>query len=84
MHVLGFALPLAVILPFIAALLIALSARNSRVASWGAALAALVALLVLIPGMSPVFAGQTLIQSWQWVPAIGLEFAFRLDGLSLL
>jgi multicomponent K+:H+ antiporter subunit A len=34
--------------------------------------------------MAQVFDGETLIQSWTWIPAIGLEFAFRLDGLSLL
>jgi len=30
------------------------------------------------------FEKQTLIQSWSWIPSIGLDFAFRLDGLGLL
>ena len=30
------------------------------------------------------FEKQILIQSWSWIPAIGLDFAFRLDGLGLL
>ena len=41
-------------------------------------------LLVLIPAMFSAFAGNTLIQSSEWIPALGLEFAFRFDGLSML
>lgn len=33
---------------------------------------------------SSVFAGQTIIQHWAWVPDMGLNLSFRLDGLSLL
>ncbi len=85
MNVLSYALPIAVLLPFFGAVAVASSARFHRAApAWCSALAAFSALLVLIPLMADVFAGETLIQSWSWVPSIGLEFAFRLDGLSLL
>jgi multicomponent K+:H+ antiporter subunit A len=30
------------------------------------------------------FEGKTLVQSWTWVESAGLEFAFRLDGYSML
>lgn len=85
MNLSTFALPVIVLLPFAGALLAAFSARYHRVASaWSAAIVAFAALLALIPAIPAVFGGETLIQSWQWIPAIGLEFAFRLDGLSLL
>jgi multicomponent K+:H+ antiporter subunit A len=40
--------------------------------------------LLLLPAASLPFEGQTLIQSWSWLPSLGLDFAFRLDGLALL
>jgi len=85
MNFLSYALPIAVLLPFLGAVVVALSARFHRAApAWGAALAAFSALLVLIPAMPKILAGETLIQSWSWIPNVGLDFAFRLDGLSLL
>jgi multicomponent K+:H+ antiporter subunit A len=39
------------------------------------------ALLSLAP---VVFQGESLRQAWQWVPQIGLNLSFRLDGLSLM
>jgi multicomponent K+:H+ antiporter subunit A len=85
MHELSYSLPLAVLLPFIGALLAASSGSYHRAApACSAGLAAFSALLVLIPAMLGVFSGTTSIQSWEWLPQIGLEFAFRLDGLSML
>lgn len=79
------ALPVIVLLPFAGALLAAYSARYHRVASaWSAALVTIAALLMLAPAVLPVFRGETIIQTWEWIPSIGLYFAFRLDGLSLL
>ena len=73
------------LLPFIAAIFAAWAASYSRLASaWIAAATTVLALALLAPSMAAVFAGETLIQSWSWIPAIGLEFAFRLDGLALL
>lgn len=31
-----------------------------------------------------IFAGQTILQQWAWLPEIGLNLSFRLDGLALL
>lgn len=78
-------LPIVALLPFAAAIFAAGASSINRLASaWVAALATLFSLALLAPSMAMVFAGETLIQSWSWIPAIGLEFAFRLDGLALL
>ena len=34
--------------------------------------------------MHAIFAGETIIQQWSWLPDIGFNIAFRLDGLALL
>lgn len=82
---LTFNLPVVALLPFIGAIFAAWAASYSRLApAWVAAAVTVSALAILFPVMSQVFAGETIIQSWSWIPAIGLEFAFRLDGLSLL
>ena len=69
--------------PFLGALLVWLA--SPRVSpGWSAGLSALLGLiLVLVEGIS-VYGGETLLQRWEWMPAIGLYLSFRLDGLSLL
>ncbi len=85
MTLLTFNLPIVTLLPFIGAAFAAWAASYSRRApAWVAAAVTVAALTILSPVMAQVFDGETLIQSWTWIPAIGLEFAFRLDGLSLL
>ncbi len=82
---LNFNLPIIALLPFVGAVFAAwISKRNRLASAWVAALVAVLALACLAPSIAMVFAGETLIQSWSWMPAIGLEFAFRLDGLALL
>ncbi len=78
-------LALVVLLPFLAAWPVAWAARCNRLASaWAAGAVTLLALLALLPSAAAVFGGQTLIQSWDWFPGLGLSFGFRLDGLGLL
>lgn len=78
-------LPIVTLLPFIGAIFAACASSFTRIAAaWVAAAITALALLFLVPSMAEVFAGETLVQSWSWIPAIGLEFAFRLDGLALL
>lgn len=85
MNLLEFNLPLIALIPFLGAPLAAWAANINRVASaWTAGLVTLVSLLFLLPAIQLPFEGQTLIQSWSWLPSLGLEFAFRLDGLALL
>ena len=85
MHVSSFNLPLVVLLPFLGALLAFTVARFNRLASaFSAALITLLALLLLWPSIPAVWVGQTVVQAWSWLPNIGFNIAFRLDGLSLL
>ncbi|PLA75326.1 monovalent cation/H+ antiporter subunit A [Hydrogenovibrio sp. SC-1] len=85
MNLLAFNLPFVVLLPFIGAIFAAWSARFNRLAAaWVSGFIALSALVTLIPSAYQVFSGQTILQSWDWIPAIGLYFSFRLDGLALL
>lgn len=76
---------LAVLTPFLGAVLVAWIARRSRTA---AALSAggVVALagLWLAPLLPASFAGVTAIQRLAWIPSAGLDLVFRLDGLGLL
>lgn len=48
------------------------------------ALAPALALAYLLSHVNSVFAGDTLSFAMPWIPALGLEVAFRLDGLALL
>lgn len=85
MNLLAFNLPIVVLLPFFGAILVAYSAKFNRLAAaYTSGLVTLLSLAFLIPSISQVFAGETLIQSWSWLEGIGLFFAFRLDGLALL
>ncbi|MGK0272657.1 MAG: multicomponent K+:H+ antiporter subunit A [Cocleimonas sp.] len=78
-------LPIVVFLPFVGAIFVACASKINRIASaWAASFVTLLSLLFLVPSMGLPFAGETLIQSWSWVPSIGLDFAYRLDGLALL
>jgi len=42
------------------------------------------ALVLVLMAAGDVFDGQTIRQSFEWIPAMGLELSFRLDGLVLL
>jgi multicomponent K+:H+ antiporter subunit A len=76
---------LAVLVPFLGASLAAWASRRSRaLAAWSAAGVVVLAGLCLAPLLSAGFAGETLIQRLPWIPAAGLDLAFRLDGLGLL
>lgn len=78
-------LPLIVALPFIGAFVVPFAAaRLGMRPALTASLAAGLALVLLIARMPPIYAGQVLIDSHGWIPAIGLSASFRLDGLSLL
>jgi multicomponent K+:H+ antiporter subunit A len=78
-------LPFAALLPFAGALLIPFFCRDRRGPSaWLAALVTAGALALIGSQAAVVVAGQEQVSVWQWAPQIGLYFAFRLDGLSLL
>lgn len=80
-----FGLPIVALLPFIGAPIVAYLAKHNRVASaWGSGVIAICAFIVLMTYAHLPFNGITTVQSWSWISSIGLDFAFRLDGLGLM
>lgn len=58
---------------------------RSRTLTAVAAFAVTAGSLALLLAEAPaVLAGQAVMQTWSWVPELGLSLSFRLDGLSLL
>ncbi|MDP1558685.1 MAG: monovalent cation/H+ antiporter subunit A [Nitrosomonas sp.] len=71
--------------PFIGAIFVAVISRLGRLhAAWAAGAVTLLSLILLLPLAVDTFAGQTLVQRLSWIPTVGLDVAFRLDGLALL
>ncbi len=76
---------LVVLLPFLGAALVAWVSRLGRFAAASSTgLVALAAAGLLAAVVGPVIDGATLVQSAAWLPAVGLNLSFRLDGLGLL
>ena len=72
-------------MPFAGALLVSVLSSRSRLPP--AAIASLYVLLgitLMLTNATTVYDGEVLINSWKWMPEIGLALAFRLDGLTLL
>ncbi|MBF0255648.1 MAG: monovalent cation/H+ antiporter subunit A, partial [Gammaproteobacteria bacterium] len=76
---------LAVLTPFAGALLVAWAGRfgRTRLALLTGAVV-LLSLAWLSPLLGLPFEGITSVQRIPWIPALGLDLAFRLDGLGLL
>jgi multicomponent K+:H+ antiporter subunit A len=78
-------LPLAVLTPFLGALLVAwIARRGTNHAAWSAAGVTLATLALLAPLLPEPFAGHTTVQRLTWIPSVGLDLSFRLDGLGML
>lgn len=78
-------LPLVVFLPFLGAIAAPLFAQGGRTAiAIASSVPALVALAALFPHWETLATGGTVLHSYEWLPAIGISFSFRLDGLALL
>ncbi|MBX3630899.1 MAG: monovalent cation/H+ antiporter subunit A [Nitrosomonas sp.] len=82
-------LSLIALTPFLGAALVAAISHMGRLyAAWGAGLITLIALAFLLPFITGAFSGQVVVQSISWIPlpasGLGLDLAFRLDGLGLL
>ena len=74
-----------VAIPFVGALLPPIFRSRLRLdPAVAAAIVAGVALVVLVILTAAPFRGETLIVAWQWLPSIGLDVAFRFDGLGML
>ncbi|MDX1634223.1 MAG: monovalent cation/H+ antiporter subunit A [Marinobacter sp.] len=78
-------LALVVLLPFIGALVAPLFAQAGRTAiAIVSSVPAILALAALFPHWPTLAEGGVLLQTHEWLPALGLSLSFRLDGLSLL
>ena len=83
-------LALVIVLPLVVGTLLCFwlgrgdGALPRRLSAWAAALVTAVALGLLLWLSPAVFDGQTLLQRVSWVPEIGLDLSFRLDGLALM
>ncbi|MDO8376907.1 MAG: proton-conducting transporter membrane subunit, partial [Aquabacterium sp.] len=60
------------------------SPGRRRLTAWWAAGVAAAALALLLQQAPAVFAGQTLLWQTEWLPSIGLNLGWRLDGLALM
>jgi multicomponent K+:H+ antiporter subunit A len=79
-------LPIIIFLPLVAGTILALvTDRFGRNAvAWTVAAVTGTALLLTMTQAPEVFAGRTIVVSWEWLPALGLNLSFRLDGLGLM
>jgi multicomponent K+:H+ antiporter subunit A len=76
---------LLALLPWLGAVLVACLPGNARrAAAWLAGLTALAATALVLATGPAVFGGEVLRWSVPWLPALGLQFGFRLDGLAWL
>ena len=79
------ALALIIALPFLGICLPLLLERFGRSAcAFGAGLAPLLALALLLSKRAAVFGGETEVQTLPWLPELGLNLSLRLDGLGFL
>lgn len=73
------------LLPFIGAVLAFWSSKWHHQSPTVVALAtASVSLLGVLSVADVAWSGDVLLQTWSWIPQLGLWFSFRLDGLSLM
>jgi multicomponent K+:H+ antiporter subunit A len=78
-------LPIAILVPLAGAWLPAVLSRAFRIdpAYTTAAMVGL-ALAIVLAQAGPALEGGTLVQTWLWMPALGFNASFRLDGFGLL
>lgn len=76
-------LALIPLLPLLGALIPSLF-RNRNLNAISAGAIAGASLLLLLSQAPAVFSGEMPLASWRWIPAIGLNFAFRVSGFGFL
>jgi multicomponent K+:H+ antiporter subunit A len=78
-------LPLVILLPLLGAWLPAALSRAFGIDPARTAGALVIAALAIVLAQAgAVLDGATFVQSWPWIPSLGLNASFRLDGFSLL
>ena len=61
-----------------------LGSRSRLLTAFAAGVVTLASLVVLVSQAPTVMAGGVVMNRWQWVPEIGLNLVFKLDGLSMM
>ena len=61
-----------------------LGSKSRLLTALAAGLVTLASFVLLVSHAPAVMSGEVVMNSWQWVPEIGLNLVFRLDGLSLM
>lgn len=79
-------LPIIILLPLVlGTILVSWLKKFSRgVTALGAIGVSLTSLILLLTQAQAVFNGKTIIQTWSWLPQLGIDLSFRLDALGLL
>lgn len=79
-------LPIIILLPLILGTIVVLWLKQfSRgVTALGAIGVSLSSFILLLTQAKTVLSGQAVLEQWQWLPQIGIDFSFRLDALSLI
>lgn len=79
-------LPIIVLLPLIlgTTLVLWLKQFSRGLTALGAIGVSLSSFILLLTQAKSVFNGQAVLEHWQWLPQIGIDFSFRLDALSLI
>ncbi len=79
-------LPIIILLPLVlGTILVSWLKKFSRgVTALGAIGVSLTSLILLLTQAQAVFNGETIIQTWSWLPQLGIDLSFRVDALGLL
>ena len=79
-------LPIIILLPLIlgTALVSWLKQFSRGATALGAIAVSLSSLILLLTQAKAVFNGAVILQSWPWLPQLGIHLSFRLDALGLL
>ena len=79
-------LPIIVLLPLIlgTTLVLWLKKFSRGVTALGAIGVSLSSFILLLTQAKTVFNDQSVLEQWQWLPEVGIDFSFRLDALSLI
>lgn len=79
-------LPIIILLPLILGTIVVLWLKQfSRgVTALGAIGVSLSSFILLLTQAKTVLSRQAVLEQWQWLPQIGIDFSFRLDALSLI
>ncbi|MFA1819389.1 Na+/H+ antiporter subunit A [Virgibacillus oceani] len=81
-----FTVNVAIMIPFIAALIILLSHKkiSRSYIGWFVFLVPAVLFIYLISHIPALANGDTIVHTWNWIPSIGINFTTYLDGLSMI